>query len=405
MRKIITGMFMMFSMSGFGQGEETISIMYYNILNFPDINSSRISYLTTIAQHILPDVLVVSELTSLSGSNTILNDALNTGAINYYSAAMYIDSPDDERMLYYNSQKLGLVSQNVISTALRDINEYVLYYKDPGLTAASDTVYLYMYACHLKAGNTTGDASDRAGETSILKSYLNSRTNAENTIVGGDMNIYTSTEVAYINMTGTSQANLYDLIGTGNYHSNPAFAMHFTQSTRVDPIDGGSTGGMDDRFDMMWFSDDVLYGDNAAKFISGSYRAVGQDGLRLNQSLLNPTNTSEPANVMNALYYMSDHLPIYMELEVGGTLGLSNGLIDQADVRIYPLPAEEELTIETGKANAERVLVTDMFGRTVMDQTVSGNHFTIFTDELVEGTYFLSIETDKGTITKKVIIQ
>lgn len=405
MRKITAVLMLIFSLAGFGQGEETISIMYYNILNFPDINSSRISYLTTIAQHVQPDILVVSELTSLSGSNSILNDALNVGAINYYSAAMYVDSPDDERMLYYNSQKLGLVSQNVIPTSLRDINEYVLYYKDPGLTASSDTVYLYMYACHLKAGNTTSDAADRASETSILKSYLNSRPNAENTIVGGDMNIYGSTEGAYINMTGTTQANLYDPIGAGNYHSNPAFAMHFTQSTRIDPIDGGSTGGMDDRFDMMWFSDDVLYGDNAAKFINGSYSAIGQDGLRLNQSLLNPANTSEPANVMNALYYMSDHLPIYMEIEVGGTLGLSNGLIDNFDVSIYPIPVEEVLTVETGKANAEKVCINDMFGRTVITQSVSGSSFNVFTGDLNEGTYFLTIETDRGTITKKVIVQ
>lgn len=405
MRKLIAILSMITSLSSFGQGEETISIMYYNILNYPEINSSRISYLTTVAQHVKPDILVVSELTSLSGSNTILNDALNTGAINYYSAAMYVDSPDDERMLYYNSQKLGLVSQSVIPTALRDINEYVLYYKQPGMTSTSDTIYLFMYACHLKAGNTSGDAADRAGETSILKSYLNTRSNAENTIVGGDMNIYGSSEVAYINMTGTAQANLFDPIGPGNYHSNSAFAIHFTQSTRVDPIDGGSTGGMDDRFDMMWFSDDIQTGNNAVKFVNGSYRAIGQDGLRLNQSLLNPTNTSEPSNVMNALYYMSDHLPVYMEIEVGGNLGFGEDLGSPSQVRIYPIPAEEQVFVEVNDAIPSHTIITDAFGRIVKSESVSDPSFNIDVRDLRHGAYFLVVETDKGSVIKRLIIQ
>jgi long-chain acyl-CoA synthetase len=40
-------------------------------------------------------------------------------------------------MLFYNTQKLGLVDQNTISTSLRDFNEYILYYKEPGITADS----------------------------------------------------------------------------------------------------------------------------------------------------------------------------------------------------------------------------------------------------------------------------
>lgn len=405
MRKLISLIALILSSSSFGQGEETISIMFYNILNYPNINSARITYMETIAQHVQPDVLVVSELTSLTGSNTILNDALNVGAINYYSAAMYVDSPDDERMLYYNSQKLGLVSQNIISTALRDINEYVLYYKQPGMTASSDTIYLFVYACHLKAGSTDADKLDRAGETSILKSYLNSRTNAENTIVGGDMNIYTSAEVAYTNMTGTSQANLYDPIGPGNYHSSAAFAQHFTQSTRLDPIDGGSTGGMDDRFDMIWFSDDVLYGDNAAKFINGSYRAVGQDGLRLNQSLLSPVNISEPSNVLNALYYMSDHLPVYMEIEVGGNLEVLDGLVSSSEVSIYPTPAHESVFIEIANATPSLITITDSFGRKIRSEEVSGQKVNLNISDLKGGAYFLTIDTDKGAVTKRLIIQ
>src|SRR5690606_29751738 len=105
------------------------------------INSGRITNLQTILQHTQPDILLVCELTSASGSNTILANALNTNGINHYNKANYVDGPDTDRMLYFDSTKFGYITQNEIATSVRDINEFVLYYKDPGLTAGSDTIY------------------------------------------------------------------------------------------------------------------------------------------------------------------------------------------------------------------------------------------------------------------------
>jgi exonuclease III len=380
--------------------QETISIMYYNLLKFPDINSARITYLEEIVQHVQPDIFVVCELTSGTGANTILNSAMNTGPITY-AGASYVNGPDTENMLYYNTAKLGLVDENIISTSLRDINEYILYYKDPLLTAQSDTAYLYVYGLHLKAGNNSSDASERASQTSTLRSYLNTRSNPENTIVGGDFNIYYSSEAAYTNMTGQTNANLHDVIGAGSYHNNNMFAIHFTQSTRTTAFDGGSTGGMDDRFDMMLFSDDMLNGDNGVKYSNGTYTAIGQDGLRWNQSLVSPTNNSEPANIINALYYMSDHLPIYMELEVGGGLGLQTDF--EKDFNIYPNPAEDQLNVSYDGVSSFTLILSDMQGRELFQKDCQLMDNQVDMSDLNPGNYLLSIQNQKGSFTKKII--
>lgn len=376
--------------------------MFYNIMNYPDVNSSRISYLKTIVNHTMPDVFVVNELDTQQGSNNILSQALNTEGTTYYQGATFVAGPDDNNMLYYNSEKLGLVSERVIPTVLRDINEYVLYYKNPSLTAASDTTYFYVYGLHLKAGTTQSDENQRTSEAAVLSSDLIANSNKENVIVGGDFNIYYASEGAYYNMTGPSKANLNDPVGAGNYHNNNVYAIHFTQSTRIDQIDGGSTGGMDDRFDFIFMSDELMDGSSGAKFVSNSYRAVGQDGLRWNGSLIDPPNSSEPSNVINALYYMSDHLPVYMEVEVGGSLAIDE---NQKEVTsIHPNPATDDITIDS-KVSISAVKIYDMQGRLILEEIVNDFQSQIDVSSIENGSYVLTIETEEGKEDKLIVIQ
>lgn len=389
----------------FGNAQETVSIMYYNLLKFPNTNSSRITYLKTIVQHVLPDIFVVNELTSSTGSNNILNNALNQNGITYYNAAQYISGPDDNNMLYYNSNKFGLVSQDVIETSLRDINEYVLYYKDPNLTASSDTVYFYIYGAHLKAGNDQSDANQRAAETATLKSHLLTRDNPENTIVGGDFNIYYSSESAYYNLVSSTQANLYDVLGSGAWHNNSAYSSIFTQSTRTTSFDGGATGGMDDRFDFILFSDDLINAENGAQYVNGSYNAIGQDGNRWNGSLVSPTNNSEPTEIINALYYMSDHLPVYMEMLVGGNVGVEEYALNQL-VDVYPNPTDGETTVASFEAEIESYTITDQLGREVYKLTeVNALQSAIPQGTLASGTYLVKINTVKGQVIKRLSVK
>lgn len=387
------------------QGADTVSIMYYNLLNFPDINPSRISYLETTLHYIMPDIFVIEELTSGSGANSILNNALNTQGVTNYAAATWVNGTDTENMLYYNTNKIGFVSQNEIQTSLRDINEYILYYKDPNIASLTDTTFFYVYATHLKAGNTASDVSQRGSETTVLKSYLVTRPYAENTIVGGDMNIYVSSETAYNNLTASNLANLYDPLGAGNYHNNSSYTTQFTQSTRTSSFDTGATGGMDDRFDYILFSDDVIDGSKGAKFIPSSYKPIGQDGNHWNYPLNNPTNNAAPSNVIDALYLMSDHLPIYMEMEVGGSLGVD--VLDAEEfVHVYPVPATTNLSVNLSKGKLNKLQIMDMQGRIVLhDSSAKGQHYQVNVENLVSGIYFLWVDTSIGKIKRKIVIE
>ena len=116
-----------------GKSQETLKVMYYNLLNFPSTSQERADTLKKIVQHVLPDMFLVNELDNQFGATLILNNALNQNGITHYQQALFVDGPDTDNMLFYNSDKLGLISQNDIETALRDINEFSIKMKDGSL--------------------------------------------------------------------------------------------------------------------------------------------------------------------------------------------------------------------------------------------------------------------------------
>lgn len=304
--------------------QDTLTVMAYNVLNYPSSNPTKAVTLKPIIKHVQPDIFMINELESSVGATTILTDALNVDGVTNYQRCTFFPGPDTNNMLYYNSDKLVLYSQHEIPTALRNISEYVLYYKAPVMTALTDTVFIYCYSAHLKASSGVTNEQKRNQEVSLFKNYLDSRSNLENVIFGGDFNLYGSSEPAYNTILNGGSVRLYDPISSpGNWNNNSSFASIHTQSTRSGTIgDGGSYGGMDDRFDFIFFNNQIQTGAQGLTYIPGSYEAIGNDGNHFNQSINAGTNNAAPNNVIDALYYMSDHLPVVLKVSVPVNVGV-----------------------------------------------------------------------------------
>lgn len=302
--------------------QDTLSVMYYNLLRFPSAQANREDTLRKIIQYAKPDILLVCELESNTAANSILNNSLNVGGINHYQKANFIDGFDMDNMMYYNSNKVALVSQQNIPTVVRDISEYLVYSKQ-SLGTTSDTVFIHFYCMHLKAGNDPSDEQDRKNMVNSLKNRIDNLPWYENIVVGGDMNFYYNTEPAYPVMTSVGTVSLFDPINAvGSWNNNASFANVHTQSTRAVQLYGGASGGMDDRFDQIFVNNELLNGAKNCKYITGSYETLGQDGQHFNKAInASPNNNSAPDSIINALYYMSDHLPISIDLLIDYTLG------------------------------------------------------------------------------------
>lgn len=317
---------------------DTLRVMQYNLLYYdkttdfctPSNNdvTRKNTYLQTITSDFRPDIFTVNEMNgSVSSVDKLLNNVFNVDGTSKYKRANYTGSYL-VNMLYYNTEKLELKSQTYILTSPRITDVYRLYYKSDDLING-DTIFITCIVGHLKAGSYQSDIDDRKLAAQQIMAHINNRKLSGNILLMGDFNLYTAQEPAFQSlMTPTSTGiRFFDPVNAiGNWHDNSNFAMHHTQSTRTSG-DCHSGGSMDDRFDFILASEQVMEGTAGAKYVEDTYWAYGQDGKRLNGSLISPENKSLPADVIDALYQMSDHLPVTLKLYVDNTL-LSTPAID-----------------------------------------------------------------------------
>ena len=353
---------------------QSIRHMQYNLLYYTENGAGDCDQTTnnldtkdqafkTIVKYVMPDVVTVNELGKGEVyPQRILDHVLNTNGVNYFAYAPTVSNPSSGiticNGLFYDTRKLVLKSTFYVSTSVTYFNAYRMYYRSNEL-AQGDTAFITFIVCHLKAGNNYD--SERLNQARQLMNRLISIGVADNYVLCGDFNVYNASEEAYQHFVhhNNSLVRFYDPIEReGEWDNNAAFADLFTQSTHSGGTTNGcySGGGMDNRFDFILVSDFVKNGLQKVRCLPSTYYALGQDGNRRNGSIIDPTNTAVPAQIANALYTMSDHLPVIMDYQIEATLSLNdpsqllpvqvvNPVGDQLQI-ITDFTYNEEITIE-----------------------------------------------------------
>ena len=322
--------------------QDTIRVMHYNLLYYgknTDYCTSSNNYidnknqnLRTIIQHVKPDIFTVNELDGnrnypvLDDAVYLLENALNVDGIDYYRRTgfpeVYLANT-----LFYNSNKLILISHTPISFYSggypKIFNAYKFYFNSIDLETTNDTAYFSCLVAHLKAGKGSSEESLRAYESGLIMDYYETLGEKGNYLLMGDFNVYTPTESAFQNFINPDNSlyTFYDPADQiGEWSANYDYRDYHSQSTHLSS-GCASGGGMDDRFDFILVSDYIMQGSDHYQYIEDSYKTIGQDGSRYNNSLNTTSNSSVPNNIAQALYNMSDHLPVYLELKIDQNLG------------------------------------------------------------------------------------
>ena len=386
--------------------QDSLKITFYNLLNFPSSQQDRADTLKKILDFIQPDIFVVNELTSFNGGALIKNNVLNSGSSNDFQSALYFNGPDTDNLLFYNKNKFELYSQQQIPTQLRDISEYILYYKDQ-IGFANDTNLIYIYSIHLKAGSTSSNEELRRQEAETFKQFLVNNNRTERLIVGGDFNFYYHTEPACQEILYGQSLDLIDPINQmGNWHNNSFYKNVHTQSTRsaTGGYAGGAYGGMDDRFDIIFISNDVTDGSSGLEYIANTYIADGQDGSYFNQSINSANNSQVPQDIARALFYMSDHLPVSLMFSMNPPLSVLTSKSKNNQVRylnstknlLFDFPIEEDLDIN----------IYDLTGKIIYnDRFDNQKQIEIELLFLPKGFYIVDCLLQNGRINHKFIIE
>ncbi len=389
--------------------------MAYNLLNY---NGSVVkdNSFRKIVKYSNPDILVTEEVISQTAVNNMLSNVMNYYTPGLYSAGTFFNGFDTDNAIYFKSSKFTFLYNFVIQTTLRTINLFGLVHNQTGNT-------IKLLAVHLKASNSTSDQQQRLSEVNALRSFTNSLPNGDEFAVLGDFNIYTSTEPAYQRLLQTeagSEGHFIDPLNLSGTWNQSAYAPFHTQSTRIRALsDSGSTGGLDDRFDMILNSKGMTE-EGGIKYIPGSLKPLGNDGNHFNDSINKRPNASVPDSIADALYYGSDHLPVtalYKFDKTGSVTIISNLIPEKFNIyQNYPNPFNPSTKIKfdipsglNGLNSKVRLSVYNSLGKEIAElvneNLSAGSYETEFdASDFSSGVYFYKIETDNFSQTKSMFL-
>ena len=302
--------------------QDEFKLMTYNLLEFPEAPpDNRELILNDILADVDPDLLLVQELQTPMGADLISDFSFNYTTKDFQAANFVFNTSggnDLNQLLFYNADKFELLSSDQVATSLRDINYYELRLKTAG--ASTSPVDIHVFIAHLKASQGSFNEQWRFYMVQEFTDFLFTLPADARVIFGGDMNFYSGNESAVQQLViGNTPIPVFDPIDQlGNWHTNPSFADIHTQSTRQNNApfnDFGAGGGLDDRFDLFFLSDNLLDETQTVYYQNGSYQAIGNNGNCYNDNI----NASSCFGVFDQslrddLYNMSDHLPVVLTM-------------------------------------------------------------------------------------------
>jgi len=373
-----------------------LTLVDWNVLNFPGgYGPVRAPYFQQALGAMEPDILVTQEILSQSGLNDFMSMVLEPLNPGEWVAAPWHESYDTDRALFIRGGCAEVTDYGWLDTDLRDIEWW-----DLAIPASGDT--LRIYTLHLKASSGGSEEQQRLAEATILRASLDSLAEGRPYLVAGDFNMYYSNEPANQLLLSAGAGQLFDPIDRqGYWHDNISFADIHTQCPRLNSFQGGSSGGMDDRFDMILASEHWLDGIGL-EMLTESYTAFANDGEHFNQSIINGGfNNAVPYEIAEAVYYSSDHVPLVVNLEYEEIVDAPEPPARFATLQAWPNPFNPTLSLRFELANAARVDldVFDLSGRrvAVLDSGLldAGRHERTWRAEnLPSGVYLARLRVD-----------
>ncbi|MBC7388696.1 MAG: glycoside hydrolase family 9 protein [Opitutaceae bacterium] len=122
---------------------------------------------------------------------------------------------------------------------------------------------------------------------------------------------------------------------------------------------------------------------------------------------LNSYSTNEPAiNYAAGVMYLANGLEAIMGLN--GNFPLAVDQVTESfdfTLNLYPNPSKDDVTVEFKSTTNAKITFKDLSGNVVMEKVTSNNSSreTFSTTGLNSGVYFIILNTDKGSVTKKLI--
>ena len=432
MKRIIHLIIILLCIIPLANAQDTLTVMQYNLLEYGNYNSGfadcyetnnntqrKDECIRTLVDYVKPDIFTVCEFGATQQLLTdFLRHNLNINGADYWQSDNIINYAGSNIInhIFFDSRKIGLKRHVALRTQPRDTDVYELYLKTPNL-AAGDTIKLVCIVAHPKAG--MGYEANRRALMQVALDHVNQYYPTDNVLIMGDFNMYGASESGYRLLTQTySNPSICFmdpvaiLGGVGEWNNNIQFTQFHTQSTRSYSDECFSSGGLDDRFDFILMADEIAFSYNHMRYVQGSYHAVGNDGHHFNMSVDQGYNSSVPAEVAEALFDGSDHLPVTMKIAVDVKVGIEEHLAQTLQANVAPNPASEKAVVHFFNPSQGQVqfdlysLQGQLLAKESSHFDSGSQRFELSLQDLTKGFYLLRIRHANGWgQTVKVVVR
>ena len=319
------------------------------------------------------DVLLLQEQFSMQVTAQSFVDMLNGiyGAGTYARSTLNGLTSDPQARagrpgLVYNTQTVQLIGEtmfgNVGTGSTQQPRSTLRYQLRP--VGYDDSADFYAYSSHWVSDTGSIPNSRRLAQAQSTRADADALGDGAHLIYVGDFNIQTSSGTAYQHMLSAGNGQAFDPINTpGSWHDNSSFkAIHTQSPASVSQFDGQTLGGMDDRLDFQLVSGELL-DDEGMGYITGSYRAFGNNGTHdcCNGAITSGTGAA-PA-VLTALMQASDHLPVVADYHIPAKMGV--------EIAAIPLTVTLGATVSLGVTVSNVAPVVAVNGADELDYTLS----------------------------------
>jgi endonuclease/exonuclease/phosphatase family metal-dependent hydrolase len=391
--------------------QDRVKLLTYNILNYPNyvVQLDKDTKFNLIFNEVQPDIVAVQEILSQAAVNQFLNNTIGPT----FSAATFFDGPDTDNALFYKDSIFTVLTAEIIPNSPRYITKYVLQHN-------STQDILVIFVAHFKAGSEPANEVIREQEAARLRAFTDQFSTGTNFILVGDLNLYRSTEQSYVRLLDQTNSGYFldPIDRPGYWNNNSSFADVHTQSTRVVLLDdGGSNGGLDDRFDFILVSQ-ALMSFGGVDYVEDSYLSYGNDGQHFNQQIVNPPYPISE-QIAFALHDVSDHLPVVAEFDFGVVNSVENfdpSITTFNLYQNYPNPfnpsTKISFSIPTTTSGIDQIVnlfIYDVLGREVAklinEEKAPGYYEVEFNaGNLPSGVYIYRLFTGENSSSKKLTI-
>jgi len=311
----------------FAQSEQ-IRIMAYNLLEYYNGATDggyafRDTYFRTVLSTVNPDILAACEFNDNTSAapDTFLTDVLNYSTANLYQMGPFVGDTDyvststvhtDANVIYYKPSKFTFLSTKIIirdnqpSGTNHPSYEYQLYNNLTG-----DKIIIY--GVHLTSGSS--HTSLRNDNADTIRSYSDALPPGSYFISAGDYNFYAGgNEPAYATLLDQTNPGYFidPLTLSGDWSTNSSNYQYQTLATRTTAFAQGESVGLEYRLDIILNSQSIV-NPGGVTYNPSTFTTYGNDGKHHQKSINSSPTIPEGATIADALYYASDHLPVYAD--------------------------------------------------------------------------------------------